>query len=537
MDERRLIGKRAAAGYAAGPVAVLLHAVAAARTGGDRDAEAKALKAAIAAATEDLSQLAARAEGAGADIIAFQIAMLEDESLAEPAFADIESGLGADESWRRALDQQISDYESASDHLFRARASDLSDIRDRVLAALNGTKADAPLPEGAILVGEDLTPSRFLSTDWSRGGGIVLTRGSASSHVATLARSQGVPMIIGVPLDLCNIESGTRAAIDGENATLWLNPAPTTLRALSARKGSAVTPRNGGGRELLPAATADGTPIAVYANISDLSEIERMDIAGFDGVGLARTEFLFGHGSGPPGEEEQYSVYRRLAEWARGKPVTIRTLDAGADKPIAGLTLPHESNPFLGLRGVRLSLAHPEVFRVQLRALCRAAAHGAIEIMLPMVTVPSELQLARRFLREEAHALRAAGAAYREPSLGVMIEVPAAAISIDRFDADFFSIGSNDLTQYVMAAARDNGAVADLNDPADPAVLSLVARVTAHAKATGRKASLCGDAGGEPKYVELLLRDGGLRALSIAPAALGPIKRAIAEVDLKRSEP
>jgi phosphotransferase system enzyme I (PtsI) len=534
MDERRLVGRTASTGHAVGPVAVLSHFVAPARAAGERNAEVNALNSAIAAAVEELARLAGQADGSGADIIAFQIAMLEDKALAEPAFVDIDSGLGADAAWRRALDRQISDYEAASDPFFRARASDLTDIRDRVLAALNGTKTSAATPGGAILIAEDLAPSHFLSTDWSRGGGIALTKGSASSHVATLARSRGVPMIIGVPLDLQRIMGGTQALIDGGNATLWLNPAPSTLRLHAPVENTEEKLRLDEERRLLPAVTKDGTSIGVYANISDLGEIDAFDIAGFDGVGLVRTEFLFGLRSALPSEDEQCAAYRRLAEWARGKPVTIRTLDAGADKPIDGLAQAHENNPFLGLRGVRLSLARPNVFRIQLRALCRAAAHGPIEVMLPMVSVPAELELARTLLREEALALRRIGAPFREPSLGMMVEVPAAAIAIERYEADFFSIGSNDLTQYVMAAARDNSAVAELNDPVDPAMLRLIAQVAAHAKATGRKTSLCGDAGGEPRYVEPLLR-AGLRAVSIAPPALGRVKEAIAKVDLSRS--
>jgi phosphotransferase system enzyme I (PtsI) len=534
MDEHQIVGKPASAGYAAGPVALLGKAAGAHRAGGDRDIETGALDSALAAAIDELSRLAATSEEDGADVIAFQIAMLEDSALAKPAYADIEAGLSADEAWRRVLDRQISDYEAAADDYFRARATDLADIRARVLAALTGIKTDAPLPPGAILVGEDLTPSRFLSTDWTRGGGIVLTRGSASSHVATLARSRGVPMIVGAPLDLRNLASGTQALLDGEKATLWLNPTPSKVHSLTNRESATATARIGGDeRRLLPAATADGTTIAVHANISDLGEIASFDIAGFDGVGLVRTEFLFGRRGGLPSEEEQYLAYRRLAEWASGKPVTVRTLDAGADKPIPGLTLTQESNPFLGLRGVRLSLARPDVFRLQLRALCRAAIHGAIEIMLPMVSAPGEVEQARRYLSEEARALSALGVAFREPRLGIMVEVPAAAIAIERFDADFYSIGSNDLTQYVMAAARDDSAVASLNDPMDPAVLRLIAQVAAHARATGRRASLCGDAAAEPRYVEPLLRS-GLRALSIAPAALGRVKEAIARVDLSR---
>jgi phosphotransferase system enzyme I (PtsI) len=202
-----------------------------------------------------------------------------------------------------------------------------------------------------------------------------------------------------------------------------------------------------------PAVTADGTPIRILLNIADPRELADLDPAICDGIGLVRTEFLFHNRQGLPDEEQQYSVYRQIAEWAQGRPVTIRTLDAGGDKPIAGLTPVGESNPFLGVRGLRLSFAHPDVFRAQLRALARAATHGDVKIMLPMVTQPQELVAARSMLDAEVAALGAAAIPARRASLGIMIEVPAAAITADHFDAEFFSIGSNDLTQYV--APRD----------------------------------------------------------------------------------
>ena len=219
--------------------------------------------------------------------------------------------------------------------------------------------------------------------------------------------------------------------------------------------------------------TADGTPIRIMLNISDPRELAGLDPSICDGIGLVRTELLFHDRHGLPGEEQQYGVYRQIAEWAQGRPVTIRTLDAGGDKSIPGLTPARESNPFLGVRGMRLSLARPDVFRTQLRALARAAMHGDLRIMLPMVTQPRELALARGMLDDEISALTAAGVPARRPSLGIMVEVPAAAIAADRFDADFFSIGSNDLTQYAAAAGRDIGAVADLSDPVQPAMLRL----------------------------------------------------------------
>jgi phosphotransferase system enzyme I (PtsI) len=531
MAELRCLGRTASAGFAAGPVVVLTKRLAAHRDVGDPSAEAEALRAALAEALGELGGLIERAEGAGADILAFQMAMLEDDALAAPAFAAIAAGMAADHAWRQALGAEIAGYEAAEDENFRARASDLRDIHDRVLGRLAGETLAAP-PRGAVVLGEDLTPSGFLATDWSAGGGIALTGGSASGHVATLARARGVPMLVGVELDLAAVPAGGEALLDGEAAVLWIRPTPATrqtfeARAASARRTSAATDAY----KATPAVTADGTPIQVTINVADPVEVATLDPAWCDGIGLVRSEFLFHGRADLPDEDSQYRVYRRLAEWAAGRPVTIRTLDAGADKPIAGLTLEHESNPFLGLRGIRLSLAKPAPFRAQLRALARAAVHGAVQIMLPMVAVPEELALARRWLDEEIDALQLAGIACRRPPLGIMVEVPAAALMIGSFDADFFSIGSNDLTQYVLAAARDNEAVASLCDPAQPAVLRLIGEVARHGATVSKSVSLCGDAGGEPRLTRDLLR-AGLRSLSVAPAALARTKQAIAGVDL-----
>jgi phosphoenolpyruvate-protein phosphotransferase (PTS system enzyme I) len=535
MAELRLTGRFASSGFAAGPVAVLLDLAPTSRRSGDPKAEASALRDAVVAAIGQLSQLAIDAQHDGAAILGFQIAMLEDESLAAPAFAAIAGGTSADLAWRAALDVEIEGYEAADDEHFRARASDLRDIRERVLAILSSVASEPSPPAGAIVLAEDLTPSRFLATDWSNGGGIVLTRGSASGHVAMLARSRGVPMIVGMALDLGAFGEHREALIDGECGTLCLDPAPATRESFAARASAANNRQERAesfGRR--PAITRDGTPIAVFINVADPFELETLDPETCDGIGLVRTEFLFHRKGLLPDEESQYQLYRRLVEWARGKPVTIRTLDAGGDKPIPGLTIDGESNPFLGVRGIRLSLAKPEPFRAQLRAIARAAVHGAVEVMLPMVALPDELAAGRRYLDQEIESLTAEGISCRRPPLGIMVEVPAAAIAIERFDADFFSIGSNDLTQYVMAAARDLDAVATLNDSGNPAVMRLIAQVATHGAAIGRKVSLCGDAGGEPRLIRDLLT-AGLRALSVAPTALARTKEAIASVDLKTS--
>jgi phosphotransferase system enzyme I (PtsI) len=532
MAELQITGTPASAGLAAGVVFLLADGERRERRRGGARLEAAALEHAVARARDELALLAASLVDDGAEILAFQIAMLEDDALAEPAFADIAAGAAADAAWRAALAAQIADYEGAEDAIFRARASDLVDIRDRVLNVLSGDAADLEIPPGAILVGKDLTPSAFLAIDWTAGGGVALTAGSASSHVATLARARGVPMIVGFAFDLDSAAGVGEALIDAESGTLWLDPDPATRVAFATRRERARRASQAADDyRMRPAITGCGTPVAIYLNISDPAELDALDPASCDGIGLARTEFLFDRRDGWPDEEQQFGVYRRLVEWAAGKPVTIRTLDAGADKPIPGMTVEGETNPFLGLRGIRLSLAKPDVFRAQLRALARAAARGDLEVMLPMVALPSELATARSLLMEEVSALKAAGVECRAPRLGIMVEVPAAAIAVEDFDAEFYSIGSNDLTQYVMAAARDNPSLAALSDPVNPAVLKLIAHVAAHGAATGRKVSLCGDAGGEPRHIEALLTT-GLRALSVAPSALARAKQAIARVRL-----
>jgi phosphotransferase system enzyme I (PtsI) len=276
-----------------------------------------------------------------------------------------------------------------------------------------------------------------------------------------------------------------------------------------------------------PVATANGVPVRVVINVADPADVGRIDIASCDGVGLMRTEFLFGRSL--PDEETQYRAYRKVLEWADGKPVTIRTIDAGGDKPVPGFTV-EEGNPFLGLRGIRLSLARPEIFAVQIRALLRAAVHGNLKVMFPMISVPDEYARAVAQFADEAAKLADARVAHAIPPLGIMVEVPSVAIAPELFsDAAFFSIGSNDLTQYVMAAARDNTSVAPLNSMINVAVIKLIAAVAEFGRLHGISVSLCGEAGGDPAAIPHLLR-AGLRDLSVAPAQLALAKAAIAGV-------
>lgn len=523
-----LTGRPAAPGLAIGPVVRLAAAMAARRFSGDPVQEVDDLLTAIEAAIADLAALAESAGDEGAAILEFQAAMLEDEALREPALALIAAGTAADTAWRQVVDAEIAGYEDGEEYVW-ARIADLSDLRDRVLSHLSGTVAEAT-PPGAVLVAEDLTPSRFLATDWSAGGAIALAAGSPTSHVAMLARSRGVPMVVG--LGAAILDGWAEAMVDGSAGTVCLDPPAAAKDEFRRRQAAAeAAERAAEATVAQPAVTRDGVPVAVLINLADPAELDRIDPAICDGVGLVRTEFLF-HGGGLPDEERQVAAYGRILAWAQGRPVTIRTLDAGGDKPIPGLTVDGESNPFLGTRGIRLSLARPGPFRIQLRALVRAAVHGPLKIMIPMVTVPAEMEAARRLLDEAVVGLTAAGIPARRPPLGMMVEVPAAALAVDRFAADFLSIGSNDLTQYVTAAARDTGAVADLADPGNPAVLRLIAEVAAAGARRGIEVSLCGDIAGDPGFVPALLR-AGLRSLSVAPAAIARSKAAIAAVDLR----
>ena len=283
-----------------------------------------------------------------------------------------------------------------------------------------------------------------------------------------------------------------------------------------------------------PAVTADGEAVRVMINLDDPASLDALSPAFCDGIGLTRTEFLFKDGQ-LPGEEAQAQVYRKVVAWAAGRPVTIRSLDAGGDKPIAGVTPEGETNPFLGVRGLRLSLQHPEIFSVQLRALARAAAVGPLKIMVPMVTRPEEIVTVRSLLDKALAALAAAGVAHGRPELGMMVEVPAAALTAESFAVDFYSIGSNDLVQYTTASARDNAAVAALADPRNPAVAALIRACVVAAEHRQVEVSLCGEMASDPQLLPLLL-DCGLRCLSVTPAQLAHVKLAISRYRREGSE-
>ncbi|WP_161957208.1 phosphoenolpyruvate--protein phosphotransferase [Aestuariivirga litoralis] len=494
---------------------------------GSAESEAAALAEAIALSVGELAALMARVDGEAQDILGFQVAILEDDALSAPALAAIAAGTPAHEAWGAALAGEIAGYEASDDDYFRARAADLRDIRDRVLRNLAGYTTTQHRT-GAVLAGEDIAPTVFLETDWSAGGAVALTRGSTTSHVAMLARARGIPMVVGLGALPAHC---TTLAVDGGSGHVLADPDDAQRRDFAAAAAAEAQTR---AREehfrLRPAQRRSGARIDILINVAGVDELDHIDHAACDGIGLMRSEFLFRDGAPLPDEETQYRAYRRFVEWAQGRPVTIRTLDIGGDKPVRGLTPDGEANPFLGLRGVRLTLAREDVFRTQLRALARAAVHGNLKIMLPMVTVPDELARGATLLDACVTELEAQGVACHRPPLGIMVEVPAVAVVPELFsEAAFFSIGSNDLTQYVTASSRDDARVAALNDPAHPAVTALIARVARFGREAGIPVSLCGDMASEPKHLATLL-EAGLTSLSVAPARIARLKAAIAEL-------
>lgn len=523
MPTHRATGTVASIGYASGPLYFLERSATPYAPSGDATTEAQRLTAAITRASSTVAELMAAAEPESAAILEFQIAMLEDDSLAEPAFAAIKTGTDAAMAWSAALAEHIAEYEAADDSYFRARSADLADIRDSVLRALAGIKSGRA-PAGAVLYGNDITPTQFLAMDWQRGGGIVLKAGSSASHVAMLARSRGVPMLVGVgAIEAANDDL---VLVDAEHGRITVLPDTEAQREFLKASTAHHQLLNLARSQLKRSATtSDGEHVDMLVNIAEPVDVDTIDVATCDGVGLMRTEFLFTRGL--PDEETQYQAYCKVLDWAAGKPVTIRTVDAGGDKPVRGYTI-DETNPFLGLRGIRLSLSRPDVFRVQVRALLRAAAHGQLKVMFPMISLVAEFRAAEVIFREEALALTDAGIPHRMPPLGIMVEVPAVAIDPSPFaGVAFFSIGSNDLTQYVMAAGRDSGTVSHLGDVRHAAVISLIRNVARFGEENAIPVSLCGDAGGDPAAIPLLI-GAGLRALSVAPAQLPLAKAAVA---------
>jgi phosphocarrier protein FPr len=503
---------------------------------GDPAAERTALDAAREAARADIraarSAVAAAAGEGEAAIFDAHLLLLDDDALLEPARRAIEDeGRNAGQAWQAAVGEAADAYRGADDEYLRERAADVLDVGRRVLGHLAGSGSAAPtLADAGVLVAEDLTPGQTAALDRALVRGIATARGSATSHAAILARAFGIPAVVGLGPALLATADGTPLVLDGDAGTVAVDPGADALAAAARR---AEDERRAAGerreRAAAPAHTRDGRRIEVAANIGTVAEAASAVAEGAEGVGLLRTEFLFLGRDDAPDEEEQHAALAAVADALDGRPLVIRTLDVGADKPLPFLAQDPEANPFLGRRGIRLALAEPAIFRAQLRAILRVAAeHENVKVMFPMVAALDELRAARAMLDDERAALGL------DPPLevGIMVEVPAVAVAAERFarEADFFSIGTNDLAQYALAAERGNEHVAALAAGPVPALLALIDAVVRGAEAHGRWVGVCGELAGDPLAAALLVGL-GVTELSMAPPRIPDVKEALRGVD------
>jgi phosphoenolpyruvate-protein phosphotransferase/dihydroxyacetone kinase phosphotransfer subunit len=507
----------------------------------DPDAEWSALQQSIEAVRNEIRQtrssVAARAGEYHAGIFDAHLLFLEDEALLEPARRLIfDEKRNAGDAWNRASEEMAAQYRSLEDEYMRARADDVTAVARQVVAHLIGQSSAAKGIEAAgILVAAELTPADTAGLDTALVHAIATAFGGPTSHSAILSRSLGIPAVVGLGERLLGVTEGAALALDGVAGTVIVEPSAEITRDYRARgEARREAERRARSAAHEPAVTRDGRRIEVVANAGSVEDVRAAVAGGAEGVGLLRTEFLFVGRTSLPDEEEQYSAYRQLAETLEGRPMIVRTLDVGADKPLAYLPRPPEANPFLGVRGIRLALAEPELLSTQLRAILRVAVEFPLKVMFPMVATLEELRRAEGLVRQAREELAGRGAPMADRiDVGMMVEVPAAALGAERFapEVDFFSIGTNDLSQYTMAADRGNEHVAALADALEPAVLRLIGQVVDAAEAHGKWVGVCGELAGDPLATPVLVGL-GVRELSMSPPSIPSVKQAVRDVDL-----
>lgn len=499
--------------------------------------EREVLERALREAVRGLQQLRDNAPGeAQQEIFRAHQELLDDPSLLQQTEALIVTGKSAAFAWNSAIEVTAELFKGLGSTLLAERAVDLADVGQRVLKLILGVQEHAvSLPDQAILIAEQLTPSQTASLDTAKVLGFATVGGGATSHVAILARALGLPAICGLSPRVLSLANGTRVLLDADRGELHTDPDPQRLQQLeSLRQQQRLRQRQDLAQAAQPAVTRDGHHLEVTANIASLAEAEQAMSLGGEGVGLLRSEFLYQDRSHAPSLEEQAETYRAIAQ-ALGpeRNLVVRTLDVGGDKPLAYVPMDSEANPFLGLRGIRLCLERPELLREQFRAILASAGQARLHIMLPMVSQLAELRQARQLLDDEVRAL---GLAER-PKLGIMIEVPSAALMADRFapEVDFFSIGTNDLTQYTLAMDRDHPRLASQADSFHPSVLRLIARTVQAAHAHGKWVGVCGALASETLAVPLLLGL-GVDELSVSVPLIPAIKARVRELDLSECQ-
>lgn len=466
--------------------------------------------------------------------------VLEDQALIQEVYEEVrESKLNIEHCFRNVVDRFIGAFSALEDEYLRERVKDIDDVAKRVLSILTGqsTANLLELVNKRVIVAEDITPSDAATLDRAKILALVTDTGSRTSHAVIMARSLGVPAVVGLHDATERVHNEDTVLVDGYDGTVVINPSEKTL----FQYGRLRDKRRSIEEELqktaqLPACTTDGRELAVEANIAGPDECEAADRYGAGGVGLFRTEGLFMRIDGFPGEEEQFRAYQTVAQRLAPRKVVIRTLDLGGDKQAGNYYFAEEErNPFMGFRAIRFCLEHVDVFKQQLRAILRASAEGNVEIMYPMISHETELIEANEILAECKRELRAANVPFDENvPVGAMIEVPAAAVIADRLAShcSFFSIGTNDLIQYLLAVDRVNDRIAHLYEPAHPAVLRTINDIIRAGHTHGIPVSICGEMGGDPRYVPLLFGMGAAK-ISASPPALPEIKFLLRKISFK----
>lgn len=537
---RSIAGVAASPGLAIGPLYQMRRSrVVVADAPEDQASAQQRLDEALRAARSQLDQIyqdvKGRSGSSEAAIFRAHQGFLDDPELLQDVTGLIGQGHGAAWSWNSAIEARVAELRGLRDERLAARAVDLHDVGQRVLRLLAGTAESAPTqpPQPVIVIAEDLTPSDTASLDPQRTLGLCTALGGPTSHTAIIARSLDLPALVGAGPGLLDLPDGGTAIIDGSAGVLYLEPSAADLE--SARQMQA---EQRGLRDeeystrFQPALLTDGARVEVVANIGKAAEAAEAVNQGAEGVGLMRTEFLFIGRSAPPDEEEQFAAYSEMTRALNGLPLIIRTLDIGGDKEAPYLGLPAEANPFLGVRGVRLSLSYPELFTPQLRAIYRASTTGPVKIMFPMIATLEDLRAAKAAAEQVRLEL---GVAPIE--IGMMVEVPSSVILADAFAAevDFFSIGTNDLTQYTLAIDRLHPTLGKQVDGLHPAVLRMVAAVTHAADAAGRWVGVCGGIAGDPRGA-IILAGLGVTELSMSLPSIPEVKARLRRVSRAQAQ-
>ncbi|MFH7026925.1 MAG: phosphoenolpyruvate--protein phosphotransferase [Heteroscytonema crispum UTEX LB 1556] len=509
------------------------------------DWEWQKVQSAIQASKQEIQALRTRTATqvgeAQAAIFDAQLLFLEDpvlmQALHEHIFVHC---LNAEAAWQGVMDELATRYRALEEFYMQERVADVVDVGQRVLRKLLGTAPNVlNISQPAILVATDLTPSDTAQLDPTKILGICITSGSATSHSAIIARTLGIPAVVGVPTEVLHLADGTLLALDGETGKVWVEPEADTLKAIEAKRDAwQIAQQQALMAANQVASTRDGRRVKVVANIGSIDDAQIALNLGAEGVGLLRTEFLYLERTTAPSEEEQLQVYQAIAQILETRPLIIRTLDVGGDKPLAYLGVQPENNPFLGWRGIRFCLDRPNIFKTQLRAILRASVGHNIKIMFPMIATVAEVQSAKAMLLEVQTELRQADIPFDETmQVGIMIEIPSAVVIADKLagQVDFFSIGTNDLSQYVMACDRTNPRVANLADGLHPAVLRMIQQTIQAAHQAGIWVGLCGELAADMQAAPILLGL-GLDEVSMNPQAIPAFKQAIAQLTTAQIE-